>query len=147
MARDTSTGKEYEEIVAMCIARSCNKNNLDYKAQSHVGEKPGGGKHKVDWELIDKSDVNRRALLSCKTQSSSGTAEEKLAYEVIKLVYTMDSDPRYKHAWVVLGGTGWSSGMKKFAKEKLVDYVPSMRGRVSIISTDDLISMNINIPI
>jgi hypothetical protein len=59
----------------------------------------------------------------------------------------MDSDPRYKHAWVVLGGTGWSSGMKKFAKEKLVDYVPSMRGRVSIISTDDLISMNINIPI
>lgn len=146
MARNTTTGKEYEAIVEMCISRSCGTNNLEAKSQSYVGAKPGGGKHKVDWEIIDRSDDSRRALLSCKTQNKSGTAEEKIAYEVIKLVHAMVSDPRYKHAWIVLGGSGWSPGIRKFAKESLADYVPLMRGRVSIISTDELISMNLNIP-
>jgi len=146
VARDTTTGKTYEAIVKQCVARSCAKNNLDCTPQVHVGEKPGGGKHKVDWELVDKTNPNRRALLSCKTQNKSGTAEEKIAYEVIKLVHAMDSDSRYKHAWVVMGGAGWSPGMRRFVKEKLSDYVPSMRGRVSIVSTDELISMNLDIP-
>ena len=105
-SRDTTTGSNYEAIIEMCIKRSCEKNNLEAISQANIGIKPGGGKHRVDWEIFDKSDPNSRGLISCKYQGTSGTAEEKMAYEVIKLLYTMKMDSRYKKSWIIMGGEG-----------------------------------------
>jgi hypothetical protein len=144
-SRDTTTGSNYEAIIEMCIKRSCEKNNLEAVSQANIGIKPGGGKHRVDWEIIDKSDPNSRGLISCKYQGTSGTAEEKMAYEVIKLLYTMKLDSRYKKSWIIMGGEGWSTGMREFIKNHLSDWIPSMRDKVEIITTDQLINTNLNL--
>jgi len=143
--RDTTTGSNYEAIVEMCIKRSCEKNDLSSKSQSTVGEKPGGGKHRVDWEIYRNSDSNYRGLISCKSQSSSGTAEEKIAYEVIKLLHAMKVDPRYKKSWIIMGGDGWSRGIREFTNTNLVEWIPEMRDKVQIMTTDQLISANLEL--
>ena len=84
MARDTTTGGAYEEIVETCLKRASKKNGFDAFPQRNVGLKPNGGSHRIDWELVDQADDNIRGLVSCKYQGTSGTAEEKIAYEVIK---------------------------------------------------------------
>jgi hypothetical protein len=146
MVRDTTTGSAFEGVIEAAIKRSCEKFNMNANSQVNIGEKPGGGKHRIDWELVDKDDDNLRGLVSCKTQSTSGTAEEKIAYEVIKLLHTMKIDSRYHHAWIVLGGTGWSHSMKKFVQNELRHWVPAMENRVTIyMSTDELVSKGISL--
>jgi hypothetical protein len=144
-SRDTTTGSNYEAIIEMCIKRSCEKNNLEAVSQATIGIKPGGGKHRVDWEIIDKQDPNSRGLISCKYQGTSGTAEEKMAYEVIKLLHTMKIDNRYKKSWIIMGGEGWSIGMREFIKNHLSEWIPEMGGRISILTTDQLISSEISL--
>lgn len=146
MARDTTSGKEYEGIVELCIERSCRLNGLSKRPQAIVGLKPGGGRHIVDWELWSTNDENRRGLLSCKVQHTSGTAEEKIPYEILKLLETMNADHRYKISWVVLGGMGWNPGLLKFYRDDLPRYIPEMVGRVQILRTDDLISAVLKLP-
>jgi hypothetical protein len=143
VSRDTTTGSNYEAIIEMCIKRSCEKNNLEATSQANVGIKPGGGKHRVDWEIIDKADPNSRGLISCKFQGTSGTAEEKMAYEVIKLLHAMKLDSRYKKSWIIMGGEGWSTGMREFIKNHLSEWIPEMGGKISILTTDQLISSDI----
>ena len=129
----------------MCIKRSCEKNNLEAISQANIGIKPGGGKHRVDWEIIDKSDPNSRGLISCKYQGTSGTAEEKMAYEVIKLLYTMKLDSRYKKSWIIMGGEGWSTGMREFINNHLSAWIPAMQNKVSILTTDQLINSDLSL--
>jgi hypothetical protein len=145
VSRDTTTGSNYEAIIEMCIKRSCEKNNLEAISQANIGIKPGGGKHRVDWEIFDKEDPNSRGLISCKYQGTSGTAEEKMAYEVIKLLHTMKMDSRYKKSWIIMGGEGWSTGMREFIKNHLREWIPEMGGRISILTTDQLISSDISL--
>jgi hypothetical protein len=144
-SRDTTTGSHYESIIEMCIKRSCEKNNLEAIGQAIVGIKPGGGKHRVDWEIIDKSDKNSRGLISCKYQGTSGTAEEKMAYEVIKLLHAMKLDPRYKKSWIIMGGEGWSPGMREFIKNHLGEWIPEMKESIHILTTDQLLQNGINL--
>ena len=143
--RDTTTGSNYEAIIEMCIKRSCEKNQLTAISQATVGDKPGGGKHRVDWEIFRTSEPNIRGLISCKFQGTSGTAEEKIAYEVIKLLHSMKIDSRYKKSWIIMGGEGWSSGMRGFVNDHLSEWIPEMKDKVEILTTDQLISANLAI--
>jgi hypothetical protein len=143
--RDTTTGSNYESIIEMCIKRSCEKNDLSAFPQSTVGDKPGGGRHRVDWEIFRTTEPNLRGLISCKYQGTSGTAEEKIAYEVIKLLYSMKMDSRYKKSWIIMGGEGWSPGMREFVNFHLVEWIPEMRDKVEILTTDQLISADLKL--
>ena len=144
-SRDTTTGSNYESIIEMCLQRSCEKNGLVAISQSTIGDKPGGGKHRIDWEIFKDSNENLRGLISCKFQGTSGTAEEKIAYEVIKILHSMKIDPRYKKGWIVMGGDGWSNGMKHFVKSDLPLWIPSMQGKISIMNTDEFINAEIDL--
>lgn len=144
-SRDTTTGSNYESIVEMCIKRSCDLNQLGYEDQVSIGEKPGGGKHRVDWEIFNIKNENIRGLISCKYQGTSGTAEEKIAYEVIKLLHAMKNDSRYVKSWIIMGGEGWSDGMREFVKFHLPEWIPAMQGKVFILNTDQLINTNLSL--
>ena len=143
--RDTTTGSDYEDIVELCIKRSCERNKLEAKSQSVIGKKPGGGKHLVDWEIYKLDNPNIRGLISCKFQSTSGTAEEKIAYEVIKLLHAMKIDSRYVKSWIIMGGDGWSDGIREFTKSELSNWIPQMKGKIAIITTDQLINANLDL--
>jgi len=146
MGRDTTTGSQFESIVESVIKRSCEKNNMKALPQVTVGDKPGGGRHRIDWELVDKDDENIRGLVSCKSQNTSGTAEEKVAYEVIKILHSMKVDSRYTHGWIILGGTGWSHSMRGFIEKDLSNWVPAMKGKITIfMSTDELMTKGISL--
>lgn len=145
MARDTTTGSSYEAIIEMCIKRSCEKNNLKAANQVTIGAKPGGGKHRVDWEISDITNPDKRGLISCKYQGTSGTAEEKIAYEVIKLLHAMKVDSRYEKSWIIIGGEGWSSGMRSFIKVHLREWIPEMKNKIEILTTDELISADLKL--
>lgn len=146
MARNTTTGKYYEDVVAPVIKRSCEKNNLSIKVQSNVGQSPKGGKHVVDVELISNDDPNKRGLISCKVQHVNGTTDEKIPYEVVKLLLLIKNDPRYKKAWIVLGGAGIKPELKQFYKTELEKFIPEMKDKVFIISsTDELLSTDLSL--
>ncbi|MCA1811504.1 MAG: hypothetical protein LC623_05780 [Halobacteriales archaeon] len=74
--------------------------------QQVIGLKPHGRKHKVD-TIATK---NRQSILiSQKWQQSGGTAEEKVAFEVICLADAIKkSNGKFSKAIVVLGGDGWT---------------------------------------
>jgi hypothetical protein len=145
MGRDTTTGSSYEAIIEMCIKRSCEKNNLKAANQVTIGVKPGGGKHRVDWEISDITNPEKRGLISCKYQGTSGTAEEKIAYEVIKLLHAMKVDSRYRKSWIIIGGEGWSVGMREFINVHLREWIPAMQDKIEILTTDQLISADISL--
>ena len=144
-SRDTTTGSNYEAIIEMCIKRSCEKNNLEATSQTNVGIKPGGGKHRIDWEIIDKTNPNSRGLISCKFQGTTGTAEEKIAYEVIKLLHAMKLDSRYKKSWIIMGGDGWSTGIRAFVNYNLQEWIPEMSEKIEILTTDQLLNKDLKL--
>ena len=144
--RNTSSGKYYEETVQRAIERSCNKNGLTAKRQQKVGASPSGRRHVVDWELVSNSNDQVRGLVSCKFQDTGGTAEEKVPYEVLKLLFAMENDSRYKRAWIVLGGKGWTDGLKSFYEKGLRMWIPTIDGRIIIVpDTDTLLSTDLSL--
>src|SRR5262245_56700814 len=75
-----------------------------YKTQQHIGKRLGVGKHMID-VVANKDD--RTILVSMKWQQVSGTAEQKVPYEVICLMEALESK-EYAKAYLVLGGDKWS---------------------------------------
>jgi len=139
-------GRDYEELVGEILGPKCQANRYEKKPRSPIGLTPWGTTHYVDWEIWDGVNPERRALLSCKYQDSGGTAEEKIPYEVIKLTKAIELDSRFRIAWLVIGGDGWTPGLRTYFFTSLYKDLPSMVGRVQLLSTDDLISHDLVIP-
>lgn len=97
--RDTRTGGVLERMVLPALERG----GYSCRTQVHLGQRLGGGKHLVD-AVVEKD--GKSFLLSVKWQQVSGTAEQKVPFEVICLSEAVDAGP-YTKAFVVLGGEGW----------------------------------------
>jgi hypothetical protein len=97
--RDTSTGWVLEQMILPSLTRA----GYTYETQVDIGERVGRGRHKVD--VLAQRD-GRRILISLKWQQSSGTAEQKVPFEVICLTEAIQNGC-YDKAVLVLGGDGW----------------------------------------
>ena len=115
--RDTSTGNVLEQMVIPALRRG----GYAYQKQVFVGKRPGGGKHYVDI-VASKGDA-KPILVSMKWQQTSGTAEQKVPFEVICLLKALrNNEGRYGKAYVVLGGGGWT--LRDFyARGGLAEYI------------------------
>jgi hypothetical protein len=83
-----------------------HKGGYETTGQHVIGLKPHGRKHKVDTIAVKDG---KSILISQKWQQSGGTAEEKVAFEVICLADAIrKSGGKYSKAIVVLGGNGWT---------------------------------------
>lgn len=96
MARNTSTGRVLEELVIPSLRRG----GYSLKEQAIVGVKVNGSKHRVD---VLVGDEPGQILVSLKWQQTSGTAEQKVPFEVINLIHACQ-EYGYKKAYLVLGG-------------------------------------------
>jgi hypothetical protein len=113
--RNTRTGGVLEQMVLPAL----DQGGYKYKTQVNLGQRLGCGRHYVD-AVVEKD--GRKYLLSVKWQQVSGTAEQKVPFEVICLVEAMEADSsKYVKAYVVLGGDGWtlrdfytSGGLQKY---------------------------------
>lgn len=101
--RDTKTGKVLEEMVVSAL----RKGGYAFVDQVEIGLRPGGGKHRVDF-LLTAVD-GQQIPVSMKWQQVSGTAEQKVPFEIICLADAIEkSNGKFKKAYLVLGGEGWT---------------------------------------
>jgi hypothetical protein len=72
-----------------------------------VRPRPNGRKHKAD--VIAKKGA-RHIIISMKWQQTSGTAEQKVPFEVMCLQDAVlhNSNPKFEKAYLVLGGNKWT---------------------------------------
>lgn len=100
-ARDTRTGDVLERMVLPAL----ESGGYNCRKQVVIGKRPGGGKHKIDVLACDS--VGNEFLISVKWQQTSGTAEQKVPFEIICLAEIILDNPKRK-AYLVLGGGGWT---------------------------------------
>jgi len=85
------------------ILPALKRGGYAYLTQQQIGQRFGGGRHFVD-VIAEKED--QRYLVSLKWQQTSGTAEQKVPFEVISLAEAV-REGTFKKAYLVLGGEGW----------------------------------------
>jgi hypothetical protein len=86
------------------ILPALKRGGYAYLTQQHIGNRFGGGKHFVD---VIAEKAGQRYLVSLKWQQVSGTAEQKVPFEVICLADAV-RQTTFQKAYLVLGGEGWS---------------------------------------
>jgi len=109
----TRTGGVLERMILPAL----EQGGYACETQVKLGKRLGLGNHVVDAVARkDGADV----LISLKWQQVSGTAEQKVPFEVICLLEALEGTA-YKKAYLVLGGEGWtlrafytSGGLKRF---------------------------------
>jgi PD-(D/E)XK nuclease superfamily domain len=100
VTRNTNTGGVLEQMVLPALARG----GYDARTQVTTGTRPGGGPHKVD--AIARKD-GQTIVVSLKWQQASGTAEQKVPFEVMCLADAV-REGLAARAYLVLGGPGWT---------------------------------------
>lgn len=132
--RNTSTGAVLEDTILPCLKR----NGYQSRSQVLVGYKPNGKQHRIDVLAINPKQ--EEILISLKWQQVGGTAEEKLPYEVIKLVYSIkNSEGRFDRAYIVIGGGGWT--LKEWYLSGALKEYLEYEDLVEIVSLDEFITL------
>ena len=96
----TRTGGVLERMVLPAL----DQGGYSYETQVKLGRRLGLGNHVVD--AIAHKD-GRDILISLKWQQVSGTAEQKVPFEVICLLEALQAK-KHEKAYLVLGGEGWT---------------------------------------
>jgi hypothetical protein len=96
----TRTGGVLERMILPAL----DQGGYGYEKQVHLGQRLGIGRHVID--AIAEKD-GRRVLISLKWQQVSGTAEQKVPFELICLLEALQHG-QYEKAYLVLGGEGWT---------------------------------------
>ena len=109
----TRTGGVLERMILPAL----DQGGYTYSKQVNLGKRLGLGRHVVD--AVAEKD-GRKILISLKWQQVSGTAEQKVPFELICLLEALRAGEHDK-AYLVLGGEGWtlrhfytSGGLKPF---------------------------------
>lgn len=132
MGRNTQTGKVLESM----ICPSLKMGGYELQMQVKIGLRPGGSGHFID-TIATKGD--NQFLISLKWQQVSGTAEQKVPFEVICLADALKENPQYNKAYLVLGGNGWR--LKDwYTKDGLSEYI-SYQPNVVICLLEDFVAL------
>jgi hypothetical protein len=94
-----------------------------------------GGVHRVD-VLAEKS--GDKILISLKWQQTSGTAEQKVPFEIICLAEAIRESPQFRRAYVVLGGPGWT--LREFFMKRVQKHLITTES-VRVVGLDDFIAL------
>lgn len=132
--RNTNTGGVLEAMILPALERG----GYVYTVQKEIGQRCGGGVHKVD--VYASKNVPDRSwfAVSLKWQQTAGTAEQKVPFEVMCLADAV----RGKHvssAYLVLGGDGWSL-REYYTSGKLADHLIHA-GLVKVVTLEAFVRM------
>lgn len=125
-------------VLESSVIPALDKNGYKYTSQQVIGTSIRGRKHRID--VLAETPAGSEIPVSVKWQQVSGTAEEKVPYEVIKLIHAVKTSVgKYAYAYHKIGGTGWT--MKDFyldhgLREYIRDY-----DLVRIVSLDHFIAL------
>lgn len=131
--RNTRTGGVLEAMVLPALAQG----GYSTRTQVRLGRRLGCGAHLVD-AVAEKG--GRSYLVSVKWQQVSGTAEQKVPFEVICLLEAMGNSElgTFEKGYVVLGGEGWT--LRNFyTSGGLRDYI-AHADRVEIVTLEAFVA-------
>jgi len=128
--RDTGTGAVLERMILPAL----EKGGYTYKTQVRIGTRLGGGEHIVD--IVAEKD-GATFLISVKWQQVSGTAEQKVPFEVICLEEALRAGS-HGHAYLVLGGDGWK--LRNFYAGGGLNQYLKGSGRVEILTLEAFVA-------
>lgn len=100
ISRQHDTGAVLEAMVLPALDRG----GYSWRVQVETGTRPGGRRHQVD-AIAEKNGAS--VLVSLKWQQTSGTAEQKVPFEVMCLADAIRAQ-KADRAYLVLGGDGWT---------------------------------------
>ena len=107
--RGTRTGTNMERMIATALGF----NNYSFVKQVYIGQQLFGNRYKADFIVNDK-------IISLKWQQVSGTAEQKLIYEIATLIKIIDgSGGRFTKAYLIYGGNGFSPGALNYMQHNM----------------------------
>ncbi len=113
--RNTRTGEVMERMVPPAF----EMGGYTVTRHKNIGTRFGVSAHKLDTFALDV--FGRPYLISLKWQQVSGTAEQKIPFEILCLADAMMHNEEYFKAYLVLGGEGWrfklfylDGGLQKF---------------------------------
>ncbi len=130
--RKTTTGAVLEQMVLPALEHG----NYTYEKQVVVGQRLGGGAHKAD--IVATNAQGEKIIISLKWQQVSGTAEQKVPYEIMCLAEAIRTG-EYNRAYVVLGGRGWSK-RDYFTSGKWREYIRNVE-TVRVVTLEDFVSL------
>ncbi len=130
MSRNTRTGLVLERMVLPAL----EQGGYSYRVQSKLGKRFGISSHVVD-AVAEKN--GKQILISVKWQQVSGTAEQKVPFEIICLLEAIEAGP-YEKAYLVLGGEGWKF-RQFFTSGGLTKYL-SYADRVEIVTLEGFVA-------
>lgn len=134
--RDTTTGTVLENM----IIPSLEKGGYTANAQVNIGARLGGGKHMAD---VVASKDGEDVIVSLKWQQVSGTAEQKVPFEVICLIAAVeDPENNAKKAYLVLGGGGWK--LRDFYTGGGLDKYINQTGLIQIVTLEEFVAISNN---
>ena len=117
------------------VLPALNQGGYEYQTQVNIGQRPGGRSHIVDVVAI-RNKV--KILISLKWHQISGTAEQKVSFEVICLTHALQQGA-YNKAYLVLGGTGWT--LRDYYISGGLDAYLKVPSDIKIISLEDFIAL------
>lgn len=133
----TRTGGVLERMILPAL----DQGGYTYEIQVRLGQRLGLGKHVVD-AVAHRGE--RNILISLKWQQVSGTAEQKVPFELICLLEALEAG-NHEKAYLVLGGEGWtlrdfytSGGLKRFLVNSDKVEVLTLEGFVGRANTGKL---------
>ena len=116
------------------ILPALKRGGYAFDTQVNIGKRIGGGIHKVD-AVAEKE--GRKWLVSLKWQQVSGTAEQKVPFEVICLAEAVGQGG-FEKAYLVLGGEGWK--LRKFYVEGGLSKYLRGTERVEIVTLEAFVA-------
>jgi hypothetical protein len=132
---NTNTGAVLESTIIPAL----QKNGYKFAVQQFIGTTLGGGRHRVD--VLAETPAGVALPVSLKWQQVSGTAEQKVPFEVIKLIHAVKtSEGRYPYAYLVIGGTGWSALRDVYLTHGLREYIRDYE-LVRIVSLEQFMTL------
>ena len=137
--RNTRTGGVLEQMVLPAL----KMGGYEVERGVKIGTRLGVSDHRID--ALAKDTDNRLHLVSMKWQQTSGTAEQKIPFEVISLIEMMTQDKRFSAAHLVLGGDGWrfkefyiSGGLNPYIKNAHLVKIYSLDQFVTLANQGQL---------
>jgi PD-(D/E)XK nuclease superfamily protein len=128
-ARNTRTGGVLERMILPAL----DQGGYSYRIQVNIGQRLGCGQHLVD--VVAEKD-GPPFLVSMKWQQVSGTAEQKVPFEVICLLEALESGD-YSKAYLVLGGEGWT--LRSFYTSGALNRYISRADRVEVLTLESFV--------
>lgn len=118
------------EVYKTMLLPSIEKGGYHKLNDTKIGTRPNGNFHRVGYILKKAQDLFPVVL---RWQQVNGTAEQKLPYEMLCLIESIQQRPQYTKVYVVLGGPGWT----------LRDYYLSQRFREQLNIPDRIKIMTV----